>query len=269
MIQLPNLPLSTTAQNQLDQWQQEIDNLATYSEQVAAAKKEFKRWNRKTNPTFREVRAVLTQMCSGAQRCGYCEDSVADEVEHIKPKDLYPDAAFTWENYLYACGPCNGPKNNQFAVVAETNSEFTNITRKRNDPVNLPIAGEPVLINPREEDPLEFLFLDLKDTFAFSPLYGLDSRKNHRAEFTIEVLRLNKRDYLLAARVNAYQSYLSHLYRYVNEQQAGKSDIELESMINTIKNSDHPTVWREMQRQYPLLSELKLLFEAAPEALEW
>ena len=46
----------------------------------------------------------------------YCEDSVGDEVEHHRPKNLYPDHTFLWDNYLYACGPCNGPKNNRFAV---------------------------------------------------------------------------------------------------------------------------------------------------------
>ena len=28
-------------------------------------------------------------MCSGAERCHYCEDSKADEVEHLLPKDAY------------------------------------------------------------------------------------------------------------------------------------------------------------------------------------
>ena len=47
----------------------------------------------------------------------YCEDSVADEVEHFRPKDLYPDVVFAWRNYLYACGQCNGGKNNRFSIV--------------------------------------------------------------------------------------------------------------------------------------------------------
>lgn len=274
MIQLPNLSLPPAAQAKLDQWQQEIDDLATYPERVAAAKKKFGNRNRKDNPTFSEVRTVLAQMCSGARRCGYCEDSVADEVEHIKPKDLYPNAVFAWRNYLYACGPCNGKKNNQFAVFATTNGEFTEVTRKsnnhkENEPVEPPIAGEPVLINPREENPLNFLLLDLQGTFFFLPRYDLNPQQQQRARFTIDVLSLNKHDHLLTARANAYQNYLSHLYRYVNEQQAGKSKAELESVVNAIKNSAHPTVWREMQRQYPLLPKLKSLFEAAPEALTW
>ena len=71
-----------------------------------------------SNPTFRKVRESLTRMCSGAQRCVYCEDSVGDEVEHIEPKDLYPCLVFLWTNYVYACGRCNGGKSNKFAVVS-------------------------------------------------------------------------------------------------------------------------------------------------------
>jgi hypothetical protein len=37
---------------------------------------------------------------------------VTDEAEHINPKDLYLERVFDWANYLYACGPCNGPKSN-------------------------------------------------------------------------------------------------------------------------------------------------------------
>lgn len=36
---------------------------------------------------FADVRRVLDEMCSGPRRCGYCEDSCADEIEHIRPKD--------------------------------------------------------------------------------------------------------------------------------------------------------------------------------------
>jgi hypothetical protein len=88
MIQLSHLNLSQTAHDKLNNWQQTVDNIADYAKRVDDAKKLFARYNKANNPTFRHVRQVLTQICSGARRCAYCEDSVADEVEHIKPKDL-------------------------------------------------------------------------------------------------------------------------------------------------------------------------------------
>ncbi|EDX78731.1 hypothetical protein MC7420_7384 [Coleofasciculus chthonoplastes PCC 7420] len=91
MIRLPHQNLPKKAQNQLNVWQNEINCLEDYAERVAQGKKAFARRNKLTNSTFRQVRQTLTHMCCGARRCGYCEDSVADEVEHIKPKALYPE----------------------------------------------------------------------------------------------------------------------------------------------------------------------------------
>ena len=59
---------------------------------------------------FNVLKESLALMCSGNQRCMYCEDSFADEIEHRRPKNLYPQQTFDWDNMLYSCGPCNGPK---------------------------------------------------------------------------------------------------------------------------------------------------------------
>src|SRR5260221_6230464 len=117
MIQLPVVPLRARAQSQLPRCQQDIDALAGYADRVAAGKTRFASRNVGTNATFREVRKALKQMCSGAQRCAYCEDSASNQVEHMRPKDLYPEQVFQWLNYTYACGLCNGPKNNRFGIL--------------------------------------------------------------------------------------------------------------------------------------------------------
>ena len=152
MLRLRNVRLEGTARDELRRLQRRINSLGGYSEKVAEAKSEFARHNRISNPAFREVRAALTTMCSNSRRCAYCEDSVADEVEHIKPKDLYPDLAFVWKNYLYACGPCNGPKNNQFAVFSRRTGNQVEVSRKRGQPIVPPEPGAPVLIDPRVEN---------------------------------------------------------------------------------------------------------------------
>jgi hypothetical protein len=44
--------------------------------------------------------------------CSYCERQIETHlaVEHIKPKDLNPTLALTWENFLLACSNCNSCK---------------------------------------------------------------------------------------------------------------------------------------------------------------
>jgi uncharacterized protein (TIGR02646 family) len=269
VIQLPKVSLSKEAKAGLKRLQNKINKNADYTKRVESAKTAFSNQNKPENKTFKVVRETLTMMCPGARRCGYCEDSVADEVEHIKPKDLYPEVVFVWENYLYACGPCNGPKNNQFAVLSKTTGELIEVTRKHADPVKPPKKGNPALINPRKENPFDFLALDLLGTFFFLPTANEGSKEYIRADYTIKVLRLNDRDYLQVARGEAYGSYRARLIEYIRKRDEGTPEKELKALIDALKRMGHPTVWQEMKRQNRLIPELQRLFNQAPEALAW
>jgi hypothetical protein len=268
MIRLSDVDLSAHTLEGLARLQKKVTDAATYSEQVALAKKLFSQQNKPKNKIFDEVKRSLTAMCSGAQRCCYCEDSGADEVEHIRPKDLYPEIVFAWTNYLYACGPCNGPKNNRFAIFGVDGQEHT-VTRLPKAPVLPPQVGEPLLIDPRREDPLDHIELDLVDTFWFLASGDAGSRSYLRAEYTIKLLGLNKRDYLPKARREAYDSYRARLVEYIHRRDVGEPQRRLELVISALRRMGHPTVWREMQRQAQLIPELRGLFEQAPEAMTW
>jgi uncharacterized protein (TIGR02646 family) len=248
-------------------WQSNVDGQANYGDKVAAAKAEFKRYNTRQNVTFQEVKAGLTVMCSGARRCVYCEDSVADEVEHIAPKDLYPERVFSWDNYVYACGPCNGPKNNRYAVI-QANGAMAEVTRKRRDPVVPPIAGADALINPRIENPITFFDVDLLGTFIMLPAERLSAPELLRAEFTLKVLDLN-RDVLLKARANAYGSYRARLIEFEVKRNKGALQAELDDLVAGLKEMPHPTVFAEMQRMHIHIPELAAIFAKVPEALHW
>jgi uncharacterized protein (TIGR02646 family) len=267
MIKIHAGSLPSKAAEQLVAWQQEINDEATYAARVEAAKKKFSQRNKKGNATFEAVKLILDEACSGARRCMYCEDSAADEVEHWQPKDLYPALVFDWSNYLFACGPCNGPKNNQFKVF-DGAGLAVDVARKPNDPVVPPLAGDSVLLDPRVDDPLEFLHLDLKGTFAFGFL-PTDARLRTRATYTHEVLRLD-RDVLLRARKGAFAHYVALLGRYVLAKEQGVPQTNLEPLKESIQfYTGHPTVWQEIKRQRASFPEIAKLFDAAPEALTW
>lgn len=270
MIRLPEVALPDATQQELARLQNRIDGEASYAAQVVAAKSLFAQSNKPTNRTFRVVREKLEEMCSGARRCCYCEDSRADEVEHIQPKDLYPEAVFVWDNYVYACGPCNGPKNNQFAVFSATTGEMVEVTRRTGQSVEPPEGGEHAFINPRQENALDLLDLDLVDTFRFLPIVlAKSTRENAKADYTIRVLRLNDRDDLVRARKEAYGDYRARLKEYITERNGGASSTALERLKRALQRKGHPTVWAEMKRQRTFLPELDTLFTQAPEALKW
>lgn len=269
MIKLPDKILPADIDTTLATYQNEVDTKTTFVEKVKSAKALFSKYNKKGNSTFDKIKEVLVEMCSGAARCGYCEDSKADEVEHIQPKDIYPELVFVWENYLYACGPCNGPKNNKFAIFEATTGTFKDITPQKGSNPVAPPSGDVVLINPRTENPMDFLILDLVDTFFFVEVHDVGTKEFKRAEYTKEILGLNSRDYLALARKNAFENYCARLLTYNTRKLEGAPDKEIQKIREGILKEHHPTVWKEMQRQYHLHDQLKSLFEAAPEALQW
>ncbi len=269
MIRLLNLSPNATTLQSLSAYQTTVDAAGAYPARVASAKAEFKSKNTSRNAAFRDVKATLDRMCAGARRCGYCEDSMADEVEHIRPKDLYPEAVFAWTNYLYACGPCNGPKSNQFAVFPEGRVDPVEVSRRRNDPVVPPLAGDEVLIDPRRDDPMEFMILDLQGTFRFVPLAVPGTRQHARAKYTIDVLRLNTRDVLPRARREAFEDYCNALVAYRDARDNGASPQALAAKRTGLLGKQHPSVFREMQRQWESHRRLLDLFAGVPEALRW
>lgn len=269
MIQLATLDLAAPATAALAAYQAAVDATGGYAERVAAAKELFRRYNTRGNATFDEVKRALDQLCAGARRCAYCEDSLADEVEHVRPKDLYPEVVFAWANYVYACGPCNGPKGNHYAVFVDPGAVPVEVARKPKAPVVPPPAGAPVLIDPRVEDATRLMILDLRDTYQFYPLGAKGSRDHARAEYTIRTLRLNERPELTRARRAAYVDYVSVVRRYQHDRDRGATARQLALLIDHTRGRQHPTVWREMQRQREKLTELRDLFAAVPEAIAW
>lgn len=274
MLQLTAATLPAKIATQLQNWQNEIDGKSSFTEQVATAKTQFKAKNKSTNPTFKVVRSKLGEMHGELIRCAYCEDSVADEVEHVYPKDIFPGKAFSWENYVYSCGPCNGPKNNKFAVFLTADGSEQNVTppHPKQRPIGWvrtpPPPGDALLIDPRTEDPLDFLWLDLMGTWRIDPKAGLTPRNKRRAEYTRDTLDLN-RDFLTRARRNALFSSFATFEKYTALKTASAPTSELLKHTDVIKSMVHRTVWKEMIRQRHLIPKLKELFAANPEAISW
>ena len=278
MLQVDNdIKPSQTVLDTLQTYQDEIDILPTFDEKRTKAKDLFRAKNIKTNRTFEAVKAALKKISHGIERCIYCEDSQCDEVEHFYPKTLYPQFCFDWSNYFYACGVCNGPKNNQFAVFRHDNGAFYKVNPENSkQPTVEPPVGDSVLINPRIDNPLDFCKLDL-ETFKFSIIPKQGTKDYQRADYTFNtVLRLNdQREYLREQRELAYSNYTERLHSYTISKNRNVPQTKLDRMIHNLKRESHPTVWKEMQRHYLLGNlqrideDLHDLFEQSPEALTW
>ena len=119
---------------------------------------------------FKPVVENLGAMSGVGQRCMFCSGSEASQVEHFRPKAVFPLEAMKWENFLWACGICNLNKSDRFPPDTE--------------------PGDPI-INPMEEDVWSFFFIDEFGnlTARWRPDLG---NVDPRAAKTIEILTLDR-----------------------------------------------------------------------------
>ncbi|MEW5548185.1 hypothetical protein [Pseudomonas soli] len=278
MLFIDSLSLDADASKTLVEMQGLIDGMSTYPEQVNKAKAlwDAKLSSAKRKSAFRKVRDTLAKMCVGSVRCSYCEDSLADEIEHIAPKSLFPELTFLWVNYLFSCGPCNGPKSSRHGiVVGNLVQEFV---RDKAGVITPPPRGVTALINPRSENPAQYLELDLggvtptgdivEGTFEFVPKIGLSASDAARAQYTIVVLGLN-REVIRAARENAFGGFRARLREYLYAKNHGESNEGLIALAKGILSAPHLTVFDEMRRQKQWLPQIDRILSDAPEIMYW
>jgi uncharacterized protein (TIGR02646 family) len=267
MIAVPDAALDAPLAARLQALQDRIDALDDYAAQVEFAKSS---WENKSVALFDPLKERLAGMCSGNRRCAYCEDSYADEIEHMRPKDLYPQQAYVWHNYVLACGPCNGPKNSKFSVLA-ADGALVDVSRRRGAPVVEPAAGAHALVDPRIEDPVRFLWLDFRTGHYVPADDREDTVDFRRARYTIDVLRLNARDDLVRGRRAAFSGFQSRLGAWVAEREDW-SQARRDRFVADFRAERFRGVWERMKRHCehtPMLSEVAELLEKAPEAATW
>jgi len=265
MLQVKPSELPSETAEYLAGKQAELDALSSYANQVEKA---TENWSRKSRRHFEVIRERLKAEPGGeaVNRCHYCEDSIADEVEHIWPKKFYPDRVFIWDNYLYSCGPCNGTaKRDQFAVIV--NGERFDLVRGKTDPVLEPPEGRPLFIDPRQENPFDFIELELDTGLFMARDMDESSLSAQRAEYTaIEILELN-RDSLVHRRKREYRSLVRTVESYASARDSGDQETA-DLAWGDLQSPLMPTVWHEMIRSRGLYPKLKTLFEQVPELLE-
>lgn len=158
-IEKDKTPPSILIQNK-DRWTTELkNNLVKYGEyEKIPLDIKNSMWVHYRHPDIKEK-----LFASSHQKCAFCEAKPAEsgniEVEHFKPKSLYPELAFEWDNFLPVCRKCNVSKSNHD-------------------------TGKEPIVNPCSDDP-ETIF-----TYNFINIIPTDKR-NEIADRTIEICDLN------------------------------------------------------------------------------
>lgn len=118
--------------------------------------------------------ASLRKAVGPRERCMYCCDSHATDIDHFWPKANYPEKLFEWLNFLLCCSECGRFKGNRLPVE----------------------NGIPNLVDPTAEDPWQFLDFDVATgviVARFDLATGAESKKG--AE-TVRLLQLDRREAL-------------------------------------------------------------------------
>lgn len=119
---------------------------------------------------FEPVVKELGRLAGPGERCMFCSGSEASDVEHFRPKAVFPLLAMTWENYLWSCTPCNRGKLNRFPPDTGPGGQF---------------------INPLDENVWDFFFID--DFGLLTPRFDRQANAlNVRAVTTRDFLALNR-----------------------------------------------------------------------------
>lgn len=126
--------------------------------------------NARQSKWFKPILVNLQEMSGIGQRCMFCSGSESSQIEHFRPKAIFPLESMNWENFLWVCGICNQSKGDRFPPNTE--------------------AGVS-LINPVDEDIWEFFFIDEFGNLSArwrTDLNDLDPR----AVKTVEILALDR-----------------------------------------------------------------------------
>lgn len=128
-------------------------------------------------------------------KCVYCERQLGlgkknlpdGDIDHFRPKSLYPRLAYDPRNYVLACRPCNETyKGSQFPIGKERAGDTT-------DPVCL-AAESPELVHPLDPAEPKLEQIIGFDGILIKSIAPTGSREEIRANAMIDTLQLNRRD---------------------------------------------------------------------------
>ena len=238
---------------------------------------------------FDTIRQHLAGLPPKAHLCAYCEGSEASDIEHVYPKSFFPERCFRWDNYLLACKLCNSGYKLDKCWLYEADGQRLVLSRGQEPP-----HSNLAMINPRTEDPANYLRLNLQ-YFTFELLAGLSPAESQKARSTLEILKLNERDFLLEDRPAVHENlrlYFAALRRFLACQSLSDlaqafedegldlaqdypdQDLETIKTVLKTKGADFlrgiyfPSVWTAIKTQQPSPFWLGI-FRDIPEALDW
>jgi len=187
----------------------------------------------------------MERMAGPRNRCFYCSDSRAADVDHYNPISRDYTATWHWPNLLWVCPECNRKKNLQFPTADD----------------------QPLLIDPTAVDPWSRVTLDVGTGMLAARFRG--EVPDRSGEATLEVLDILNQESVAEGRKNSMRrlrtaaeealaiddrpSYLHGLWHAIREDDFGVAAWfalweGAEADPFSALRSNRPRVWRHFVR---------------------
>jgi len=140
------------------------------------------------------------------KKCCFCEQKINEQdsqVDHYRPKtqiktkqgDIngYWWLAYEWLNLIAVCATCNRQKTSEFPLVAEAARVLNEMSLDAKGTLD---REQPMLINPRFDDPESYFEYDVSQCFRIGEVYikgkDSDTTELQRGNTTKRLLDLNR-----------------------------------------------------------------------------
>jgi hypothetical protein len=101
--------------------------LAKKSAEVSGGKEVDAVWKAaRGTKTMKDAMQALRRATGTRERCCYCMDSLATEIDHFWPKSGYAPGVFLWCNFLPTCASCNRAKGDESPISPSGNWRLIN-----------------------------------------------------------------------------------------------------------------------------------------------
>jgi 5-methylcytosine-specific restriction endonuclease McrA len=183
------------------------------SSKVAALGDVRQEWRRyRSSVAARPVLDALKQMAGARERCIYCSDSRAGDIDHFVPMALDGGLAFSWRNMQWCCTICNRKKSSKFPL-----DDF----------------GNALLLDPTREDPWASLILDTSSGVLAPRMVG--AVFDPRGEATLLVLDILNHEAIIEGRARGVRRIREAVQSAV---EGGDKRQSRESLMRTVREDD-------------------------------
>ncbi len=216
----------------------------------------------KDNKIGLDVNEELTKIYHS--KCAFCESKIdvligSLEIDHYRPKSIYPWLSTEWSNLILICNKCNKHKSSRFPIENEENrisEKPKNIENNINS--NFYKNELPLLLNPEIDNPDNHIHI------LFS---GEIKSITSRGERTINICNLSRFNTRRKELIDKFVERFRKIYlkSKISDNEANFELLFNELISNSQPSSEYSKLWNDFHNNFTEFCEHIELLKDIPE----